>query len=84
MIFLQQSHFRRRKSLPLLLDLNDMPAIKRETIAKGQRLVQEAGTGWDYQEIRSQFTQQLISGFAPEKVDGAFIAFVKKKVATRP
>lgn len=75
--------FKRRAAVPLL-DLNDMPRIKPDTIAKGERIVREAGTGWDYREIRSQFTKQLIDGFAPEKVDGAFIAFVKKKVSERP
>lgn len=75
--------FRRRAAAPLL-DLADMPSLKPETIAKGERICREAGTGWDYREIRSQFTQQLIGGFSPEKVDGAFIAFVKKKVAQRP
>lgn len=75
--------FKRRSAAPLL-DLDDLQSLKPETIAKGARIVQQAGTGWDYQEIRSQFTQQLISGFRPEKVDGAFIEFVKKKSATAP
>lgn len=75
--------FRRRAAAPLL-DLAEMPYLKPETIAKGERICREAGTGWDYREIRSQFTQQLMGGFSPEKVDGAFIAFVKKKVANRP
>lgn len=75
--------FKRRKAAPLL-DLDDMPALKPETIAKGERITQEAGTGWDYREIRSQFTQQLMDGFKPSKPDGAFIEFVKKKVTERP
>ena len=66
------------------LNLEKMPRIKPETIAKGEKIVREAETGWDYDEIRSQFTRQLINGFSPEKVDGAFIAFVKKKVLNRP
>lgn len=72
-----------RKDTPLL-DLLDMPALKAETIAKGEHITREAGTGWDYQEIRSQFTQQLMDGFRPKKPDGAFIEFVKKKVVGRP
>ena len=47
-------------------------------------IVRAAGTGWDYREIRSQFTKQLMSGFKPDNVDGAFLGFVKKKVAKRP
>lgn len=75
--------FQRRAATPLL-DLEDMPIIRPDTIAKGQRIVENAGTGWDYSEIRSQFTQQLMGGFKPDNVNGAFIAFVKKKVAQRP
>ncbi len=75
--------FKRRTAAPLL-DLDDMPHIKPETITKGQRIVDNAGTGWDYSEIRSQFTGQLMNGFKPDSPDGAFINFVKKKVATRP
>ena len=66
------------------LGLDDLPTIKRETIEKGARIVEQAGTGWDYQEIRQQFTLQLQGGFRPQKPDGAFINFVKKKVAERP
>lgn len=61
-----------------------MPDISAKTIRKGAALVQEAGTGWDYNEIRAQFTQQLMSGFKPKSVNGAFINFVKKKVANAP
>jgi plasmid replication initiation protein len=75
--------FKRRAAAPLL-DLEDMPRIKPETIDKGEKIVREAGTGWDYREIRSQFTQQLMNGFSPDNADGAFIAFVKKKAAERP
>lgn len=75
--------FKRRSAAPLL-DLDDMPSLKPETIAKGERIVRQAGTGWDYREIRSQFTQQLMDGSKPSKVDGAFIEFVKKKTRERP
>ena len=67
------------------LGLDEIPALRRETIEKGARIVDNAGTNWDYQEIRQQFTMQLMNGnFKPKSVDGAFINFVKKKVATRP
>lgn len=75
--------FKRRKALPLF-DLNAIPYLRPETIDKGELLVLEAGTGWDYQEIRRQFTQQLMDGFKPDKADGAFIEFVKKKVRQKP
>lgn len=73
-----------RRAVALLLELDGMPAIQAETIAKGEKIVQSADTGWDYHDIHSQFMQQLMDGFKPEKVDGAFIEFVKKKVLTRP
>lgn len=74
--------FRRKRNT--LRDLEDIPYIKPETIDKGRKIVCEAGTGWDYQELRGQFTAQLMEGFTPEKVDGAFINFVKKKVQKSP
>lgn len=75
--------FKRRAPAPLL-EIEDMPIIQPETIEKGEMIVRAAGTGWDYREIRSQFTKQLMGGFKPDNVDGAFLGFVKKKVANRP
>jgi plasmid replication initiation protein len=75
--------FKPKKEMPLF-DINDMPNIKRKTIEKGQGIVAGAGTGWDYGAIREQFTQQLITGYRPDKVDGAFINFIKKKVSQKP
>jgi plasmid replication initiation protein len=62
----------------------DLPTILPNTIKKGAVLVEKAGTGWDYQEIRSQFTKELLNGFQPDKVDGAFLNFVKKKIKHPP
>jgi plasmid replication initiation protein len=76
--------FRNRQGHKAQTDLFDLPNISAETISKGAALVQEAGTGWDYNEIRSQFTQQLMDGFKPKNANGAFINFVKKKIATQP
>ena len=64
-----------------LFDPNNMPHFKHETIIKAQRTVEQATTGWDYKELLSQFTQQLMSGFKPDNVDGAFVNFIKKKVS---
>ena len=63
---------------------DELPMIKRETIIKGERIVRESGTGWCYDNIREQFTKQLIDGFQPNTVDGSFIGFVKDKVKTAP
>lgn len=65
-------------------DLFDIPAISAETIYKGAEIVKNAATGWDYGEIRLQFQNQIMNGFKPKKVNGAFINFVKRKVAKLP
>jgi plasmid replication initiation protein len=64
--------------------LQNLPTISPYTIKKGAVLVEKAGTGWSYQEIRSQFMQSLLNGFQPNKVDGAFLNFVKKKIKHPP
>ncbi len=65
-------------------DLQEIPAISKQALRLGAKLVEEAGTGWDYLAIREQFTCQLLEGFRPDNVNGAFIGFVKKKVAQQP
>ena len=68
---------------PIALD--DVPGIKRETILKGERMVRESGTGWCFQNIREQYTEQIMKGnFAPDSADGAFIEFVRTKLGQRP
>jgi hypothetical protein len=66
------------------LALDDLPRLSRDTLRRAQKLVEDAGTGWDFGALHEQFTQQLMDGFRPEKVNGAFIGFVKKKIKTRP
>ena len=66
------------------LPLDDMPGINAETLRRGAEIVENSSTGWDYKAIRSQFTEQLMAGFTPDNVNGAFINFVKKKVEQRP
>ena len=61
-----------------------MPTITAETIRRGAKIAEDAATGWDYNAIRKQFTEQIMAGFKPDNVNGAFINFVKKKVANRP
>lgn len=64
--------------------LDDLPTISPATIEKAKAIVEEAGTGWDYYELHKQFSHQLVKGFKPDNVDGAFVNFVKMKVATTP
>jgi plasmid replication initiation protein len=67
------------------VEVEDLPRITSETLEKGRRIVEQAGTGWDFGELHSQFSKALLDGkFQPDNVNGAFIGFVKKKVATQP
>lgn len=59
-------------------------SLKEDTIARAQNLVLEANTGWDFDYLERTFLEQLEAGFEPEKVDGAFINFVKKKISAPP
>ena len=67
-----------------VLPLEEMPHIRPDTIKKARDFVEFAGTGWDFQAIHEEFTLSLQNGFKPDKVDGAFINFVKKKVLQAP
>jgi plasmid replication initiation protein len=69
---------------PLLPGLEELPHLKRQTIERGRRLVEQSGSGWDFYALHEQFSQSLIDGFKPKNVDGAFIAFLKKKMQERP
>jgi plasmid replication initiation protein len=70
---------------PALPGLEEIPRLARETLRRGAKIVEASGSGWDYEELRGQFTEQLVGGkFKPKNVDGAFINFLKKKVQARP
>jgi plasmid replication initiation protein len=69
---------------PLLPGLEELPHIKRQTIERGRKMVQQSGSGWDFYALQEQFSQSLIDGFNPKNVDGAFINFLKKKIQERP
>jgi Replication initiator protein A len=69
---------------PMLPGLEELPHLKRQTIEWGRKLVQQSGSGWDFYALHEQFSQSLIDGFKPKNADGAFIAFLKKKMQERP
>ena len=69
---------------PLLPGFEERPHLKRQTIERGRKIVEESGSGWDFYALHEQFTQSLIDGFKPKSVDGAFIQFIKKKMQERP
>jgi len=66
------------------ISFDALPRISPKTLTKARKVVEGAGTGWDFNALHEQFTESLLSGFRPEKADGAFINFVKKKTANTP
>lgn len=74
-------HFEPRATFMVI---DELPKINAATIKKARDIVKNADTGWDFQEVHRQFCHEIIKGFQPENVNGAFINFVKKKVADRP
>jgi plasmid replication initiation protein len=80
--------FRNEESLPgqpELPGLNDLPRLTRQTLQRGRELVAASRSGWDFNALHTQFTEQLTSGrFKPGNVNGAFINFLKKKLRERP
>ena len=73
--------FEKRAKPPVSLG-EGLPKLKHATIEKGAVLTKKAGTGWDYQEIRRQFSRSLMEkNFKPDSIDGAFINFVKHKIS---
>lgn len=73
--------FINRKEIPALPLSDDIPAISIITIEKAKNIVVTAGTGWDFNTLHAEFSDQILSGkFTPTNINGAFINFVKKKV----
>jgi plasmid replication initiation protein len=66
------------------LIFDDLPQISRQTLETGRWLVNQAGTGWDFDELHRQFTHSVMEGFKPENVNAAFIGFVKSKIVQCP
>ena len=64
--------------------LDDLPKINRATIEKARQIVEQAGTGWDLQELKRQFSYSIVDGFQPENVNAAFIGFVRSKIVRCP
>ena len=60
------------------------PLVSTIAIEKGKAIVREAGTGWDIYALIDQFTEFTESKGRPENPTGAFLGFVRKKVANMP
>ena len=84
--FTNQEKAQRDMSIFLLPDSTQslLETIKPATIEKAASIVDRAGTGWDFNAIIEEFAQFLTKKGQPEKLDAAFIGFVKKKSAQNP
>ena len=66
-----------------------LPEYKRNELSpavfeKAKKIVREAGNRWDIYAIEQQFYEFMKKKGQPESVEGAFLGFVKKKVAKPP
>lgn len=78
------SRYEHQTNTQTQLQFDGMPVITWATLEKARQIVDEAGTGWDFNAIHEQFTLSLLNGFTPENANGAFIEFVRKKVKETP
>ena len=67
-----------------VVELDNIPSIRQDTLQKARIMVEDAQTGWSFDELHRQFSYELMTGFKPDSTDGAFVAFVKKKLTKQP
>ena len=60
------------------------PKLTPEIFEQAKQITLRAGTGWDIYAIEQQFYTFIKQKGAPESYEGAFLGFVKKKVAKPP
>jgi len=53
-------------------------------LEKAKLITQSSGTGWDFYVIEQQFYEYIKKKGPPDNLDGAFLGFVKRKVAAVP
>ena len=58
--------------------------LSPEVFEKAKQIVQEAGNRWDIYAIEQQFHEYIKKKGKPNSLEGAFLGFVKKKVANPP
>ena len=58
--------------------------IGQKTLEKAKDMTLKARTGWDFYVIEQQFYDFIKTKGTPDNLDGAFIGFVKKKIAKSP
>ena len=62
----------------------DVFEIRADTFNKAQKLVSEAGTGWDFKAILDQWVIYTEKTTPAKNKNAAFIGFVKKKIQSEP
>ena len=58
--------------------------IGQKTLEKAKDMTLKAQTGWDFYVIEQQFYDFIKTKGTPDNLDGAFIGFVKRKIAKSP
>lgn len=62
---------------------NQTVKVSSITLEKAKYLISEARTGWDLSIIEEEFYAYMKKAGLPKNLEGAFIGFVKKKIAKR-
>ena len=74
----------KKTKTPIIPYQNKPSKLTTVILEKAKEIVLKAGTGWDLYVIEQQFYEYTRKKGPPEKMEGAFLGFVKKKVANPP
>lgn len=75
------SHLEKRKEHKLpLLETNTIH-LSPNIIERGKQIASQSGNGWDIYAIIEQFKEYALKKGMPDNIEGAFLGFVKKKMA---
>ena len=75
---------RKEEQMSLTGETQEPPKLSLKTLEKAKIMTVEARTGWDFYVIEQQFYEFIKAKGVPDNIDGAFIGFVKKKIAKSP
>lgn len=75
---------RQEKQLSFEGDTKRIQQLSTKTLEKAKDLTLKARTGWDLYVIQQEFHDFIKTKGVPDNLDGAFIGFVKKKIAKQP
>jgi len=75
---------RQEKQLSFGGDTKPIQRLSTKTLEKAKELTLKSQTGWDFYVIEEQFYNFIKTKGIPDNLDGAFIGFVKNKIAKMP